>query len=96
MTAPKRLIQRGQVYDLDIHGPHYFLVVSNDARNARLPTFVGVRITSRVNPKRRDLPTVVELSDLDGLTAQGIDGHPLTGLVLCEQYPPRRSRREHR
>lgn len=92
MTSPRRLIQRGQVYDLNIHGPHYFLVVSNDSRNAKLPTFVGVRITSRLD--KRGPPTVVELSDLDGTTARGIDGQPLTGVILCDtilQLPPENS-----
>jgi mRNA-degrading endonuclease toxin of MazEF toxin-antitoxin module len=92
MTRPLRPIQRGQVYDLNIHGPHYFLVVSNDSRNDRLPTFVGVRITSTL--KRRGIPTVVELSDLDGMTARGIDGNPLAGFILCDtilQLPPENS-----
>lgn len=92
MTRALRPIQRGQVYDLNIHGPHYFLVVSNNSRNDRLPTFVGVRITS--NLEKRGIPTVVELSDLDGMTAQGIDGSPLAGFILCDtilQLPPENS-----
>lgn len=89
MTGPPRPIKRGQVYDLNIHGRHYFLVVSNNSRNITLPTFVGVRITS--NLKKRGIPTLVELSHLDGTTAQGIDGSPLAGLILCDtilQLPP--------
>lgn len=89
MTPPQRAVRRGQVYDLNLHGVHYFLVVSNNSRNSKLPTFVGVRITSRLN--KRSMPTVVELSDLDGMTAQGANGDPLAGVVLCDtilQLPP--------
>lgn len=89
MTPPRRQIQRGQVYDLSLHGTHYFVVVSNNARNVNLTTFVGVRITSKL--KKRGFPSVVELSDDDGRTAQGVDGQPLTGLILCDtilQLPP--------
>lgn len=64
---------RGQVFRVDLgHGPKPWLVVSNNARNAKLDTVIGVRITTTT--KRTQLPTVVALEPAD----------PLVGAVLVD------------
>jgi mRNA interferase MazF len=63
---------RGRVYTVDIHGIHHFIAVSNDIRNARLQTFLAVRLTTRQKPR---LPSIVPLTAADA---------PLTGKALCD------------
>lgn len=73
MTAPLR----GQVFRVDLgHGPKPWLVVSNNARNARLDSVIAARITTTT--KRAHLPTVVELDPAD----------PLVGVVLVDDLVP--------
>lgn len=63
---------RGRVYTVDIHGIHHFVAVSNDIRNARLQTFLAVRLTTRQKPR---LPSIVALTPADA---------PLVGKALCD------------
>jgi mRNA interferase MazF len=63
---------RGRVYTADIHGHHHFVAVSNDIRNARLQTFLAVRLTTRSKPS---LPSIVALTPGDA---------PLIGKALCD------------
>ncbi len=64
---------RGSVVTANIgYGPHHYVVVSGDARNAMLPSFLGVRITTKPKPA---LDSIVELSAED---------RPLIGRVLCD------------
>lgn len=68
------MIVRGQIVLAkvpDIDAPKYFLVVSNNARNAKLPSVLAVRITTSPKP---DIPSVVELRN----------GEVLRGRVLCD------------
>jgi mRNA interferase MazF len=63
---------RGHVYWADLgQGELPFLCVSNDARNARLGSWLAVRITTSPKP---DLASVVQLGPAD----------PLVGTVLCD------------
>ena len=76
MNASNELL-RGSVWSfryLDDDEPKPVVIVSNDGRNrSRFEWLHVVRITTR--PKR-DLPTIVELSDLDA---------PLTGLAMADE-----------
>jgi mRNA interferase MazF len=64
---------RGLVYRADLgYGLKPFLVVSNNARNQRLPSCLAVRITTTPKP---ELPSIVKLGAAD---------HPLVGSVLCD------------
>lgn len=65
---------RGRVYralpvgfDVD----HYFVVVSNNARNRALPSILAVRLTSASKPA---LPSIVEIAA----------GEVLTGRAVCD------------
>ena len=49
-----------------------YLVVSNNARNQSMQSFLAVRITTSVKPR---IPSVVSLDS----------GEPLTGNVLCDE-----------
>jgi mRNA-degrading endonuclease toxin of MazEF toxin-antitoxin module len=65
--------KRGSVVTTDIgYGRHHYLVVSGDARNAQLRSFLGVRLTTKPNPR---LDSIVELA---------ADDAPLVGRVLCD------------
>lgn len=65
---------RGRVYAArlgHIEGEKYFLVVSNNRRNQRLPQVLAARLTTSPKPR---LPSIVEL-----------DGREVfTGRVLCD------------
>jgi mRNA interferase MazF len=64
---------RGDVASTDIgYGLHHYVVISGNARNRALPSFLGVRLTTRAKP---DLDSIVELADHD---------LPLRGRVLCD------------
>jgi mRNA interferase MazF len=64
---------RGRVYMADLgHGRKPFVVVSNNGRNERMPTCLGVRITT--STKKPRVATIVELAPQD----------PLVGRVLCD------------
>lgn len=63
---------RGRVYMADLGiGDKPFLVVSNNARNAKLDDCLAVRVTTGRKP---DLASIVELTAAD----------PLVGRVLCD------------
>jgi mRNA interferase MazF len=63
---------RGRVYMADLgNGDKPFLVVSNNARNAKLDDCLGVRITTSRKP---DMASIVELTPAD----------PIRGRVLCD------------
>jgi mRNA interferase MazF len=73
MPAPRRLL-RGRVYAATlehVESEKYYLVVSNNRRNQRLPRVLAVRLTTTPKPP---IPTVVELDDRE----------PFTGRVLCD------------
>lgn len=73
MSTERRLV-RGRVYAALIIGidtEKYFVVVSNNRRNAALPSALAVRITSSVKPA---IATIIELSMND----------PVQGRVLCD------------
>jgi mRNA interferase MazF len=64
---------RGHVYTValgELRKP--YLVVSNNARNYALGSFLGVRLTTTAKP---DLASIIKLSQAD---------HPLVGSVLCD------------
>lgn len=67
-------ITRGRVYGAEVEdrGEKYYLAVSNNRRNARLTTFLAVRMTTTPKPP---LPTIVELDQSDA---------PWTGRVSCD------------
>lgn len=50
---------------------HYFVVVSNNARNASLPSALAVRLTTRLKPV---LPSIVEIPS----------GEVLSGRAVCD------------
>jgi mRNA interferase MazF len=54
-----------------IGGEKYYLVVSNNRRNGRLPQVLAVRLTTSPKPQ---IPTVVELDRQE----------PFAGRVLCD------------
>jgi len=54
------------------YGDHHYVVVSGDARNNQLPSFLGVRVTTKPKP---NLDSIVELAPGD---------KPLAGRVLCD------------
>ncbi len=63
---------RGQVFRVDLrYGAKPWLIVSNNARNRNLETFLAVRVTT---DKHANVPTVVPLSPAD----------PLTGYVVVD------------
>lgn len=66
-------LTRGSVGSTDIgYGVHHYVVISGEARNMALPSFLGVRLTTRSKP---DLASIVELAAED---------LPLRGRVLCD------------
>jgi mRNA interferase MazF len=72
--VPGTGLARGRVYAAKL--PHvgaekYYLVVSNNRRNAQLPQALAVRLTTSPKPP---IPSVVELDH----------GEPFTGRVLCD------------
>ncbi|MFI0482103.1 type II toxin-antitoxin system PemK/MazF family toxin [Actinomadura sp. 9N215] len=63
---------RGRVYMADLgYGEKPFAVVSNNARNGKLDSYLAVRITTSSKPK---LPSIIELDS----------GDPLVGRALCD------------
>lgn len=72
---------RGQVFHADIDGigPHYWLVVSNNVRNAHLRSILTAMITT--TPPRAPRPSCVPL-------AKGRDY--FEGWVLCDDVGPLR------
>jgi len=69
------VITRGRIYGVVLSeqiGENYCLVVSNNARNKTLPSFLAVRLTTTEKPP---LATVVRLDHRDG---------PWTGTVLAD------------
>lgn len=70
---------RGQVFhvDLDGIGPHYWLIVSNNQRNAHLHDILSVMITT--TPPRSPRASYVPL-------AKGQD--PFEGWVRCDDIGP--------
>lgn len=67
-------IVRGRIYGAVLGDlpEKYFLVVSNNQRNAQLSTFLAVRLTTTPKPP---LPSIVHLTDLDA---------PWTGAISCD------------
>src|SRR5680860_801585 len=66
---------RGDVVTTDIgYGRHHYVVISGDPRNVALPSFLGVRVTTRRKPA---IDSIVELLDdgVDGWFAPGGDAH---------------------
>jgi mRNA interferase MazF len=66
--------ERGRVYQVAMDqdgGTALWLVVSNNARNRALRSFLGVRLVERMKP---ELPSVVEL---------GLDD-PVHGRLVCD------------
>lgn len=71
-----RVPVRGQVFMATFNEMRKpWLVVSNNARNERLPECLAVRITTSPKP---ELDSIVELDTSD----------PLTGRVLCDDIGP--------
>jgi mRNA interferase MazF len=70
---------RGQVFHVDLEGtgPHYWLVVSNNQRNAHLDDVLSVMITT--TPPRSPRVSYVPLT-------QGHD--PFEGWVKCDDIGP--------
>jgi mRNA interferase MazF len=70
---------RGQVFHVDIHGagPHYWLVVSNNKRNANLSDVLAVQLTTTAprSPRLSYVPL-----------AKGRD--PFEGWVKCDGIGP--------
>ncbi|WP_061296337.1 type II toxin-antitoxin system PemK/MazF family toxin [Herbidospora cretacea] len=65
---------RGRVFMADLgedYGEKPYVIVSNNARNRALPSYLAVRITTSAKPP---LPSIVELTPED----------PLTGRALCD------------
>ena len=65
---------RGQVYSVHVSeekGRHYYVVVSNNERNRRLKTVLGVMVTST---DKSGIPTAVPLTHED----------PVTGYVVAD------------
>ncbi|MFF1878626.1 type II toxin-antitoxin system PemK/MazF family toxin [Leifsonia sp. NPDC058230] len=76
MTAQDSGFRRGEVWAAKLPGTpteKYYLVVSNDRRNAALGTALVVRITS--SPNRPSIPTIVEIPE----------GECVFGRVLCDE-----------
>jgi mRNA interferase MazF len=72
--VPGADLLRGRVYAArleHIEGEKYFLVVSNNRRNQRLPQVLAARLTTSRKPA---LPSIVELDDRE----------IFTGRVLCD------------
>lgn len=67
-------VLRGRIYGAEIEdrGEKYYLAVSNNRRNARLGTFLAVRLTTTRKPP---LPSIVHLSEADA---------PWTGAISCD------------
>lgn len=67
-------IIRGRIYGavIEDRGEKYYLAVSNNRRNARLGTFLAVRLTTTRKPP---LPSIVQLSEADA---------PWTGAIPCD------------
>lgn len=67
-------IIRGRIYGAEIEdrGEKYYLAVSNNQRNARLSTFLAVRLTTTRKPP---LPSIVQLTDADA---------PWTGAISAD------------
>ncbi len=67
-------IVRGRIYGavIEERGEKYYLAVSNNRRNARLSTFLAVRLTTTRKPP---LPSIVHLTDADA---------PWTGAISCD------------
>lgn len=70
---------RGQVFHVEIEGigPHYYLVVSNNERNAHLGDVLAVMLTTTPPPSQR--PSFVQL-------VEGQD--PFQGWVKCDDIGP--------
>ncbi|RCG22441.1 type II toxin-antitoxin system PemK/MazF family toxin [Sphaerisporangium album] len=65
---------RGRVFMADLgeeYGEKPYVIVSNNARNRALPSYLAVRITTSPKPP---LPSIIELTTED----------PLVGRVLCD------------
>ncbi|MFG1702779.1 type II toxin-antitoxin system PemK/MazF family toxin [Nonomuraea sp. M3C6] len=65
---------RGRVYMADLgeeYGEKPYVIVSNNARNRALPSYLGVRITTSTKPP---LPSIIELTKED----------PVVGRALCD------------
>jgi mRNA interferase MazF len=70
-----RPILRGRVYRVElenVEGQKYYLIVSSNDRNRRLPQVLGVRLTTSPKPA---IPSIVELSQTDG---------PFVGRAACD------------
>ena len=91
-------IIRGRVYGAEIEdrGEKYYLAISNNRRNARLPTFLAVRLTTTRKPA---LPSIVQLTDADApwtgaISADEIDKvYPDEITRDCGALPPETMRR---
>ncbi|MGP3954429.1 type II toxin-antitoxin system PemK/MazF family toxin [Nonomuraea sp. 3N208] len=65
---------RGHVYMADLgeeYGEKPYVIVSNNARNRALPSYLAVRITTSAKPP---LPSIIELTAED----------PVVGRALCD------------
>jgi mRNA interferase MazF len=64
-AADQRTLLRGRVYAAQlahVEGEKYYLVVSNNRRNARLPQVLAVRLTTSAKPST---PSIVELDQAE-------------------------------
>ncbi|MFB9722390.1 type II toxin-antitoxin system PemK/MazF family toxin [Planobispora longispora] len=74
MTPGHEWPLRGRVYMTDLRGERGekpYLIVSNNARNRILPSYLAVRITTSQTPP---LPSIVEMAPED----------PVPGRALCD------------
>jgi mRNA interferase MazF len=65
-TGPPATIYRGRIYGAVLSerlGEKYYLVVSNNRRNARLDSVLAIRLTTSAKP---DLDSIVVLNHTDG------------------------------
>jgi mRNA interferase MazF len=72
--VPGTTLVRGRVYAAKlphIDGEKYYLVVSNNRRNAQLPQVLAVRLTTTPKPPR---PSIIEFDHRE----------PFTGRAVCD------------
>lgn len=63
---------RGQVYSVDVggdRGRHYYVIVSNNDRNRKLKTVIGLMITSS---DKSGIPSAAALSHLDPVSGYAV------------------------
>ena len=91
-------IIRGRIYGAELGDlpEKYYLAVSNNQRNARLDTFLAVRLTTTRKPP---LPSIVQLSEVDAPWTGAISADDIDKIYVDEvtrdygALPPKTLRR---